>query len=533
MHLLLLTKTALRNQFGLNRFFKGGQSRWLKFGLGALVVGLGAAVAFVWLFQYSWLLGGALEKFGFLHLLIMQAIVYPSLVCFFTGLYSVPGQLFFCRDYDLLLSLPVRTSAVVMSKLAGLLLSNCVYTAFLALPPLIVYGWKSGAGPAFYLFALAALPFIPLVPLTLAALFASITGRFAARFKRSNQVLINLVLILLAGLMMGYFELSKSNRLATAGVNTVLDAIKTWYPPARLCFDALKDQSIFSLLGFMALSGGLFVLFCAVFGQFFRAILSGLTATAAKANYKLTELTASSPLRALYLKELKGYVSCPIYILNTFFGMVMLTLFSASTVCLSDATRAKLIQTFGAGAVAPAVAIVVTVGCTLISCTTAVTISLEGRNLWILKTAPVDPLTIFKSKLLLNLSTTWPLIAINSVMLAVGLRLDLRHWLLVWGVPSVSALFIAVAGLLVNLLFPKLEFKSPTVVVKQSASALIAFLVEFASIALPVFLYVWLPPARVSYEAYAALVAAGLLLITALLWQALRTRGVRWFEQLH
>ena len=532
-HLLLLTKASLRNQFGLNRFFKGGRSRWLKFGLAALVVGLGAAVAFGWLFEYSWVLGGALQRFGLLHLLIMQAIVLASLVCFFTGLYSVPGQLFFCRDYDLLLSLPVRTSTVVMSNLAGLLLSNCVYTAFLALPPLIVYGWKSRVGPGFYLLAVAAVPFIPLVPLTLAALFASITSKFAARFKRSNQVLINLVFILLAGLMAGYFQLANSNRVATAGINAVLDAIRTWYPPARFFFDALKERSMLSLLEFVALSGGLFVLFCAVFGQFFRAILSGLTATTARANYRLTELGASSVLRALYLKELKGYVSCPTYILNTFFGIVMLTLFSASAFCLGDTAKLRLVQSFGAGAAVPMVALGVAVFCTVLSCTTAVSISLEGRSLWILKTAPVDPLTIFRSKVLLNLSTTWPFIAINSLLIAAGWRLDFRHWLLVWAAPSAYALFIAVAGLLINLLFPKLEFKNPAAVVKQSASAIVAVLVEFASVALPVFLYMWLLAPRISFEVYAGLVVAGMLLITALLWQTLRTSGVRWFEQLH
>lgn len=235
----------------------------------------------------------------------------------------------------------------------------------------------------------------------------------------------------------------------------------------------------------------------------------------------------------MYLKELKGYVSCPTYILNTFFGMVMLTLFSASAFCLGDTAKLRLVQSFGAGAAVPMVALGVAVFCTVLSCTTAVSISLEGRSLWILKTAPVDPLTIFRSKVLLNLSTTWPFIAINSLLIAAGWRLDFRHWLLVWAAPSAYALFIAVAGLLINLLFPKLEFKNPAAVVKQSASAIVAVLVEFASVALPVFLYMWLLAPRISFEVYAGLVVAGMLLITALLWQTLRTSGVRWFEQLH
>ena len=80
-------------------------------------------------------------------------------------------------------------------------------------------------------------------------------------------------------------------------------------------------MGLFSLLLFMALSLGVFALFCALFAQSFKGVLASLAATSAKANYKLQELAASSLLRALYLKELRGYLSCPIYVMNTFFGI--------------------------------------------------------------------------------------------------------------------------------------------------------------------------------------------------------------------
>jgi ABC-2 type transport system permease protein len=530
---LLLTKTSLRNQFGVNRFFASGRPPWLKLSVAALVVGLGAAAMLSLLFTYSFLLGEALQKYGLLYLLLMQAILLSSLACLFTGILWAPGQLFFCSDYDLLLSLPVRTSTVLMSKMTSLLLSSLVITALFALPPLVVYGCKSGAGLPFYFFAVVATAFIPLAPLTVAALFTLMTGGVAARFKRSNALIANLTLILLLVLMACYQALAASSRAAAAGVGQILAAIGAWYPPARLCFDALRGPSLLSLALFIALSLGVFALFCALFARSFKGILSRLTATSAKANYKLKELAASSVLRALYLKELRGYLSCPIYLMNTFFGMVLLTLFSVSTLCWGDTVKARLFHQPVPADALPLMAVLAAVFCAVISCTTAATISLEGRNLWVLKSAPLDPLTIFKGKLLLNLSTTWPLIAVNSVLLALGLRLDLRHWFLLWAVPSAYALFVAVAGLFINLLYPKLEFKNPMTVVKQSASALMAFVVEFTSVAVPVALYIWLRPAWLSYEVYAVGVAVAVLLLTAMLWQLVRTRGVACFQRLH
>ncbi|SPE59374.1 conserved membrane hypothetical protein [Verrucomicrobia bacterium] len=536
---LLLTKTSLRNQYGLNRFFGtnlgnfgSGRPPWLKLSLAALVIGLGAAVVFGLLFTFWSLQGGALQRYGLLYLLLMQAVLLSSLVCLLTGILSAPGQLFFSHDYDLLLSLPVRTSTVLMSKMTGLLLSNLVFAIMLALPPLVVYGYKSNAGPRFYLLAVAALPFIPLVPLTLAALFALLTGGIAARFKRSNQYITNVAFILLLGLMASFQALA-SNRAAAASLDKALDAIRTWYPPARLFFDGLKGPSLLSLLLFMALSLAVFVVFSVFFARSFKAILSRLTATSAKANYKLKELTAASVLRALYMKELRGYLSCPIYVMNTFFGMVLLTVFSVAALCFGNTLTARIFQQPVLAHAAPLGAMLVAVFTAVISCTTAVTISLEGRSLWVLKSAPVGPLTIFKGKVLLNLSTTWPLIAVNSVLLALGLRMDVRHWLLIWVLPSVYALFVAVAGLLINLHFPKLEFKSPYVVVKQSASTLISFVVAFVSVAIPITLYLWLVSERLSYEAYASGVAAVLLLLTGILWQVARTRGGTCFQSLY
>lgn len=580
----LLTKTSLRNQFDLNRWFwesrhrspetsprgagalsgagagaptsvglnaghitarpghagapkptKVGAPRSgrLKLVLAALVIALCFSGAFGFLFSNSWILGGVLEKFGLLRVLVLQAILLPTLVCFLTGLYTTPGQLFYCRDYDLLLSLPVKTSTVLMSKLVNLLLASSLVAAVLALPPLIVYGWKIGAGPGFWLSVVVAVPFLPVVPLTGAALLALLTGTLAGRFRRSSQVLANATLVLLILLMIGWFQLSSSSQTALAGANAVLDAIRTWYPPAGLCFDALTGPSLPSLLLFVALSGGVLLLFCALFARSFKSILSRLGATCARADYKLQPLTASSALWALFVKEVKGYLGCPIYLMNTGVGMVLLTIFSVSTFFLGDAAKAKLLPALGPAGGVPISALVVMVFLSSICCTTASSISLEGRSLWILKSAPVNPLVYFKSKLLLNLAVSWPLLALNSLLLMAGLRLDCRHWLLIWSVSSVYALFIAVAGLVINLLYPKLEFKNPVAVVKQSASVLITVGVGWVAVGVPCLLYTRLHLARVSYELYASLTAAVLLGITCLLWLLLRTRGIAWFQRLN
>ena len=525
--LRLLISTSLRNQLSLAH---GARRSWPKIFWVLAITGL-VALGMHPVFSFLWEVAGDLQQAGFLDLLLLPAVLLSSVVSFLTGIYVAPGQLFMCTDYDLLLSLPLRTSTVLMSKLSSQLLSNLMFTLLLSLPLLMIYGLKSGAGPVFYLFALVSLPFIPLVPLTLAALLAAIIARIAARFERSNTVLTLLTFALLVAPMIGY-GLSKDSRPSLgASLDDALRPIETWYPPAGLYLDALRAPSLVSLILFMVVSAGVFILFCLVFARFFKAIYSSLSASPARADYAFKELAAATVPQALYIRELRGCLFRPAYVLNTFACMVMLMITALGAACLGDARLAALKSLFPKAWFVPLLMLLAII-LTITATTTSSSISLEGRSLWILKSAPISPLSIFKAKLFLNLGVTLPCLAITSALLAIGLRLDRLHWLLVLAVPSAYALFIAMAGLLINLQFTLLEGKNPTAVVKQSLSVLLTFLVGLVATGMPISIYEYWLAGRVAYELYSTLVGAVLLVMTALLWRVLKIKGVVWFAKL-
>ena len=130
----------------------------------------------------------------------------------------------------------------------------------------------------------------------------------------------------------------------------------------------------------MAISLLSFWLFSLLVGRVFVRINSSLMSGVAKGNYKLSELKTSSPLKALYLIDLKRYF-VTIYVMNTAFGVVIAFLAGLSLPFinldnLSGQVDLTLLRDF----------LPMFIGfCMATSSTTMAGISIEGKNLWIKK----------------------------------------------------------------------------------------------------------------------------------------------------
>ena len=85
----------------------------------------------------------------------MEEIVMPmmmtiaSVVILITSIFKANGFLFASRDDDLLLSLPVDTHQIIVSRLATLYIFDLVETAVVMLPSLVVVAVMSNVGAGF------------------------------------------------------------------------------------------------------------------------------------------------------------------------------------------------------------------------------------------------------------------------------------------------------------------------------------------------------------------------------------------------
>ena len=106
--------------------------------------------------------------------------------------------------------------------------------------------------------------------------------------------------------------------------------------------------------------------------------------------------------------------------------------------------------------------------------TTATSISMEGKNWWILKSLPLSPKSVLNAKILMNLLLMLPFYLISEVLLIPALKPEtFFDGFFLCLIPAVIILFSCVYGITVNLHFPVMEWESEVRIVKQSASSML------------------------------------------------------------
>jgi ABC-2 type transport system permease protein len=487
--LLLLTKINLLSLFGINKAVhsKEKKEKYKFIGFSVLMVFVFIMILFS-SFIYSYLLASSLEPLGALNVLIAMMMTVSSLMILFTSIYKVNGILFGFNDYDTLMSLPVSTGTIVASRIIILYILNIAFSFIVMFPAAVVYCLKTVPNPLFYLFFIISFLFIPLVPIIIATVIGLIINIISSYFKRSNIINIIITIGLVIALMVISFSINDESIMELGNISvSLMNMIYKAYPLTRFFTEGICEGNIVSFLLFILISMLSFIIFCGVVGNRFKKLNTSMLSVRINKNYKITSLKESSPLLSLYKKELRRYFASTIYVVNTAIGMILLLILSFGMLFFGSDKIEQMLEMPGfaqvIGDVAPfAVAVMVSM-----TYTAACSISMEGKNLWIAKSLPVRPLTIFLSKIGVNLTITVPAVLISSLLFAVALKTDIIQTVFIFLTPLVYAFFTAVLGIIINLLLPNFDWKTEVTAVKQSSAALTATFGGMAVSILPIF----------------------------------------------
>lgn len=488
--LLALLKVQVLAFFDINAAFhaKDKGERRKKLLLSGLML-LSMAMIMGMSFGYSFMLADALKKAGMTELLeYVPGLMMASacLATFFTTIYKTHGVLVGFRDYDQIMSLPVAVRTVIASRILLLYLMNLFFTLIIMVPAGIVYGMEGSPRPAFYgLFPLTLLV-VPLLPIVGAAVLGIVISLVSSRFRHRNAVnLITSLILTLAVifLSMGAGEMSADFQTVSAAV---ADAIGKAYPPALWYLDGVCRGDMGALGLFLGVSAAVFGLLVWGFGRIFQPLHSRLTAHYRTADYRLRSLKTGSPFRALYVKELTRYGASPLYVMNTAIGAVLGVLFCFGMAFFGQEKLAAFLELPGSLVMMRTFAPLIVAGFMALTCTTASSISLEGKNLWIMKSIPVETFALLMSKLAVNLTVQLPAVLLCGLALVFALKPSPFEMLQLFLMPAFYSVFIAASGLMINLKTPNFTWASETVVIKQSMSVFLSLAAGMAGIGLPV-----------------------------------------------
>lgn len=478
-NLFILLKNSFVNSTGINSLSKGidNSKEKRKLLITTVTLLLIATVICFMSTSYSIALAIVLKPMGYLDLILIVAILFSCILSFIMSIYKAQGTLFSSKDYDLLMSLPIKNSTILTSKILRLMSISYIETALIIIPASIVYLIYNGSlSWIFFIILVVGLIFIPMIPIIAASIIAMIITFISSRFKHKNIATIvvgmgALLLILIVSMnMQNYINAFVENS------DSIVSGLSKIYLPAMYLKDALVNYDVFNLLKFIAISIIPFVIFIIVFSKAFKTVNGKLSESYKKANYKVKKLETSSITKALVMQELRRYFATPIYVMNTAFGMVLLVAASIATLFVSKETLVELLGYPEIANMIPVAILVILVFTIGLSCTTNSSISLEGNRLWILKVLPIEPKDIFKGKIITNLIITIPAAVIANIIFYIGLKFDVKYLILNLVISIVFSIVSAVLGLIINLCFPKMDWTNPTTVVKQSASVMITIL---------------------------------------------------------
>lgn len=480
-------------------------------------------------FAYSFLMAEAFEEVGKLELLPALTMATSCVITLITTVYKINGVLFNYKDFDITMSLPVKTSTVVESRIMMLYIMNLVFSLVILIPSMMMYAIKANPEPNFYLLFVLLLFFIPMIPIIIASVIGGIISVVASRFKRKNIISLILTIVFFVVIMMVSLNMN-SVMMDFANIGeTIMNAVNRFYPLTKMYVEALCNQNVGALCLFIGISLLAFSLFMTLVEKWYNKLNTMMSTTRAQANYKMTALKESSPFSALYWKELRRYFSSPLYVMNTAAAAIMITLASIALLVLGSEQLAVLLEEPQLAVILHKFApFVIALGLVLCS-TTSCSISLEGKSLWIVKSAPVSVWTIFKSKIAVNIMVFLPVSLLNSILISIALKASLFDTLMIFLTPIVYLVFSALFGLAVNLKFPNLDWISESTVIKQSAATFISVIAGMVSTILPIALAFMLPvDANFITIGFTALIAAGAVLI----YSHLKTKGTRVFNTL-
>lgn len=485
----LLTKNRLIEQLGINvfRYEKDKRKRNSKI---ALTVSIG--IILIMLIAYC---GGM--AYGYVYLGMIDLI--PSIALFISSLFTLSfslfksnGELFGFYDYDQVMSLPLTVRTIINSRFLNMYIWNTLIAFIVMFPMGIIYILFEQPAFISYLMWFISIFLVSLIPTAVAAIFGAVVTAISVKFKYTSAVATFLSIALLIVFMLLSMSVATSDigfgelfDFQTGTINAdafstlapyISDRLNQFYLPTKLFKEAIVDGKILSFLIFAGISIGLYMLLLLLLPIKYKQINTALTSHISRGNYKVGVLRQSGMLLALYKKTIMRILKSTVCATNLLVGCVLAILLA---VMVLTAGPEKILQSLDLVDYFPIVKNVagyVIAAMVSMSNTAAISLALEGKNIWLIKSLPISPKTLYDSYLLSNLTFTIPTSIVCSILFSIALNTSFIETILIIITPLIFSLFTAVAGIFIGNRMAYYDWQDETQLIKQSMMNLIGML---------------------------------------------------------
>lgn len=436
------------------------------------------------------------EQMAPLNLEVLVISLFTFVAAFMTiveGIYKSGSLIFNCRDDQLLLSLPIKRSTVLFIRIFKFYVFEFIYHALLIIPLIIAYlRWAKVIEGTLFFTTFIMLFILPIIPIVISCFIGAISTSISSMFQYKKLVQTVLSMIILGIVFYLSFQMDDFLNYLVKHATSINDLVTKIYYPAGVYTNLIMNFNLKDLLVFTLENILLFALMIVVLGKFYFKINSRIKVVEnKKSKRKELHIKTKSIMNSFVHKELLTFLNTPVFIINAGFGLflfilmsfVMTIRFDSIIPILTDPKTINLSIDFINNYLSLFIFLLIAFTSFMTSITNSV-ISLEGRNINILKSLPISTKKILLAKIYSSMVLTTPVLLLGTIFLLLRFKISIIDSILLLGLSLLAPLISHFVGLIINLKFPKLDAENAAEVVKQSTSSFLAVMIGMVLVVL-------------------------------------------------
>ena len=458
---------------------------------------------------------------------IILSISVSSLT-FFSAIYRTKGTMFSLKDKDNLTPLPIKKGTIVATKIVLVYLEELIFSAFIFLPCLFLYSTNDYA---FIFYGLVLMLTLPMISLLLAFIVGFILQLLTIRFNwlRYFGTAIYFIFIVAMCTTSVWFNSGNSTNIDVSGMQNYQETF-----PFNFLYSIYVEHSILTLFIYLlcaVVSFGLVILlYASCYDKFYEA----MNYVGKKPKFKKENIKTGNSFLTIVKNDLKHLANEQMFLISAIlpgflagFLLIILNYSLVSSISEVGASKEEVEQV-----------ILMVRNCLLFSAYfflgmaayTSLSITLEGKNFWIIKTLPIKTKTYLGAKLLENQVLEGPIMFILSIILIMLNNYDISLSIFLIIGAQVFIFSMGCLGLLANLKYPRLVWSNYKQVKNSAANTLtcllgmlIGLIVSVSGVVLYILINLTL----------AIAVASAIIIVLALvLFFLLKTKGPRLYAKI-
>lgn len=503
---LKLTKILLKNSFQ-------GEKKNKSKTIGRLLV----LLAYILIFGYL----AAIVVFLCYQLLnflikLNQPAIYLNLilgatvaVALFRTLFSAVNVLYFSKDLEYLLPLPINPSKILMAKWNVLVISNYIIEIFIVLPALILYGIMLDQGVLYYLYVALVFVLLPVIPVILISFLMSILMRFTKFIKNKDFVQYLTVAITLL-IVIGVQFIGTGEQITEAEVyemltktNGVVEYMSKAFSTITVSLKALINSENLSGLINIVILFVVTVIFYILLAKFsskmyIKSATSSLSnGIKRKENLKISGYKQNSKVGSYIKKEFLNLIRNPIFCMQCILPPILFPFIFAIPIYLEiskdEVATSEFMQVANSFLASPAmlgIVLAILGFIFMFNFISATAVSRDSENAILMKTFPISlkKQTIYKM-LPAVIMNVFPILFVLVVLkLLVGV--SYIYLGIITFLAMLVNFLVNYIGILIDLKNPKLNWSSEYTVVKQNMNIfylMVVVLIEVGILVLSAF----------------------------------------------